>query len=118
MASFRAMWRKFYSPRNLYNLAGVIVSILCLIPTVRAVADKGSTFGLADHNTLGAVIVAFWAIVPPAFFWLDWVYFCSDMKSDAPERDIAKHTHDLSRNVWLGLVFALSLIFFKTPGGE
>jgi hypothetical protein len=84
--------------------------------SVWAALDESSQLGAPDHKTLGKFIVAFWAIVPPVFFWWDWVHFCRDMKPDAPERDVAKHTHDLARNIWLGVVAVLTFAFFKSFG--
>jgi hypothetical protein len=114
MLYLRWIRRASRSPRACYNLGGALGSIIGLVPTLFAASHPSSTFRLGSHEALGAVVVAFWAVVPPMFFWLDWVYFCRKMKFDAPERDVAIHTHDLSRNIWLGLVFALSLIFFKS----
>jgi hypothetical protein len=31
----------------------------------------------------------------------------------ADARDIAKHTHDLARNIWLGVLGVMTLAFFK-----
>jgi hypothetical protein len=62
-------------------------------------------------DTVGKIVVALWAIFPPAFFWIDWVYFCDLSTSDV--RDIAKHTHDLARNIWLGVLGVTTLTFFK-----
>lgn len=52
--------------------------------------------------------LAFWIFVPPLFFWIDWVFFCNGLQAD--EREIAKHTHDLSRNIWLALVAILGYV--------
>jgi hypothetical protein len=66
-----------------------------------------------NHDQLRNLVIGFWAIVPPLFFWIDWVMF---LPGEA-DREVAKHTHDLSRNIWLALVVTLALIFeVKLPG--
>jgi hypothetical protein len=35
------------------------------------------------------------------------------MEPGSKERNVAKHTHDLSRNIWLGLLAVLAFAFFK-----
>jgi hypothetical protein len=72
-----------------------------------------SRFLWLDHDNLGKLIVGIWALGPPIFFWVDWVYFCKYMEPGAKERDVAKHTHDLARNIWLGLLAVLAFSFFK-----
>ena len=70
-------------------------------------------FWKVDRDNLGKLIVGVWAVAPPVFFWVDWVEFCAYMKPESKERDVAKHTHDLSRNIWLGLLAVLAFAFFK-----
>jgi hypothetical protein len=64
------------------------------------------------------LVVAFWALVPPTFLWLDWVVLCA--KVSAEEREGAKHTHELARNIWLALVGVLIVLFnlhWSSAGG-
>ncbi len=56
------------------------------------------------------LLVALWAFGPPVFFWVDWVFFCDGLS--AQKLDVAKHTHDLSRNIWLMLVAILAYVVF------
>ena len=56
---------------------------------------------------LGKVLVAIWVIGPPVFFWFDWVIFCKSLPTS--EKEDAKHTHDLGRNIWLALVGILAV---------
>jgi len=58
---------------------------------------------------LGKFIVAFWMLTPPVIFWIDWVCFCRHLT--VKEKNVAKHSHDLSRNVWLALVGVLVVAF-------
>jgi hypothetical protein len=56
----------------------------------------------------GPWIVGLWVLAPPIFFWCDWVFFAPD---DGAERDRIKHTHDLSRNIWVALTAVLISLF-------
>jgi hypothetical protein len=100
--------------RAWYNGLGALVSIILAGLSLCAAYNPSSTFWGLSHENLGKVIVAFWALIPPGFFWLDWVYFCTGM-SDA-DRKIVKHTHDLARNIWIALVGVLAFAFFKISG--
>lgn len=99
--------------RNIYNWTGGILGVVFMALSLAALLCKDNLpFGWTAPMT-GKVLVAAWAILPPAFFWLDWVGFCRN--ATAPERDAAKHTHDLSRNIWLGLLGVLTFGFKLTP---
>ena len=51
------------------------------------------------------LLVGFWLLAPPIYFWLDWHLLCRDIP---PEKtDSVKHIHDLSRNIWVALVVVL-----------
>jgi hypothetical protein len=73
--------------------------------------DATSKWPFGSHEQLGSYLLGFWALVPPVYFWIDWVWFCSYMDADDDNRDIAKHTHDLSRNIWIGLIAVLAVLF-------
>jgi len=67
------------------------------------------------------IVVGSWALLPPIFFWADWVFFFEHVNVTDPVqaalRDIAKHSHDLARNIWLGLLAILYVLFaLKLPG--
>jgi hypothetical protein len=100
--------------RDRYNEVGAYVSIALALASLVLALNPCAWLSEPTHKTLGKFIVAFWAVVPPVFFWWDWVYFCAGL--GAPERDIAKHTHGLARNIWLGLVAILTFAFFKNFG--
>lgn len=53
--------------------------------------------------------VGAWTLVPPIYFWLDWVYYCKDVPADQVEG--VRHMHDLSRNIWIALVVVLVALF-------
>lgn len=77
--------------------------------------DQTSTFMSLDHRALGRLLIGIWGLVPPIFFWVDWVYLCRHLTKEQSE--IAMHTHDLGRNVWLALVAVLAVLFeLKVPG--
>lgn len=107
--------------RAVYNWIGGVVGICFAIWSLRQALDQSSTFGPLSyesftlgpwtHDQLGMFLIGFWAVVPPLFFWLDWVLFCSRLAPSDPAREVAKHTHDLSRNIWLALVGVLAVLF-------
>ena len=59
---------------------------------------------------VGPVLIGLWALGPPIFFWVDWVAFAGEINDD-PKREIAKHTHDLGRNIWIAFVAILAYLF-------
>jgi len=78
-------------------------------------SNATSTLGPVTHEQLGKVLIGFWALVPPVFLWTDWVGF---RPADQNDKENAKHTHDLSRNIWLALVAVLTVLFnIKWTGG-
>ena len=100
--------------RACYNCLGTGLSIVFAVVSVLAALNPHSKIGgMLDHKAWGAVIVAVWAILPPAFFWWDWVHYLQHEPADSEARKIAEHTHDLARNMWLGLLALVTLGFFK-----
>jgi hypothetical protein len=77
-----------------------------------------------DQPWVAMVVIGSWALLPPIFFWIDWVWFFERGDDQtildparAARRDIAKHSHDLARNIWLGLLGILYVLFaLKLPG--
>ena len=65
-------------------------------------------------DTIGQIILSFWVVAPPIFFWFDWI-ICENVDSKTAER--AKHNHDLARNIWLGFIVLLAVLFnLEWPG--
>jgi hypothetical protein len=62
---------------------------------------------------IACVALGLWVIVPPIFFWWDWFLFCDGF--DENQRDEVKHTHDLSRNIWVALVAVLLVLYNLDP---
>jgi hypothetical protein len=71
--------------------------------------------GLTDEQ-LGKILIGFWGLAPPLFFWLDWMYFCNYLPAEAEERKIAKQSYDLSRNIWIAFVAILAALFSNKLG--
>jgi len=94
-----------------YNwMVGALAAILG--PVSLFVALKQSiAFDFCSRACLGRSMLAFWLLIPPVFFWLDWVVFSRNFTP--ARREVAQHTHDLRRNVWLAPV----VIFGLTLGG-
>jgi hypothetical protein len=116
--------REIAMTRHDYNLWMGIVPSLAMV-AFTAVAAIGhfnggswTPFGAWDvfgKNT-GKVLVAIWVLFPPVFLWGDWLLYWPTLDKDA--QDAAKHLHDLSRNIWLGLVAVLVATYgLKITGG-
>jgi hypothetical protein len=101
--------------RSKYNwIVGVFASVLG--PVSLYVALKQSiAFDFCSRGCVGKSLLAVWLLIPPVFFWMDWVVFSRNLT--APEREVAQHSHDLSRNIWLALVASLVVIFGLTFSG-
>jgi hypothetical protein len=100
--------------REKYNAWGVGLSMtFAIVSVLAAINPHSKLWTLLDHQNWGRLIVAVWTIAPPVFFWIDWVCF---LPADAGEREVAKHTHDLARNIWLGLLAVVTYAFFKDLG--
>jgi len=98
-----------------YNwIVGVLAAILGPVSLFVAL-NQSIVFGFCSRACMGKSLLAFWLLIPPVFFWLDWVVFSRNLTP--PQREMAQHTHDLSRNVWLALVASLVVIFGLTLGG-
>lgn len=102
--------------RSTFNwIGGSAASILGLWTLCQAVHPE-SQFPMQNHAALGYLLIGFWALAPPVFFWIDWVFFCQGLPK--AELEIAQHTHDLSRNIWLALLAILAVAFgVKLAGG-
>ena len=98
-----------------YNwMVGALAAILG--PVSLFIALKPSiVFDFCSRACIGKSMLTFWLLIPPVFFWLDWVVFSRNFTP--AQREVAQHTHDLSRNVWLALVASLVAIFGLTLGG-
>lgn len=59
------------------------------------------------------LIIGFWVLAPPVYFWLDWHVLCA--KIPAQHVESVKHIHDLSRNIWIALISVLSALFGIGP---
>jgi hypothetical protein len=112
------MTRKTYN--KVFGWVGGLFAIASLLMGI------ASRFQVQPFNQpyVAMLVVGSWALVPPIFFWVDWVWFFEhgdDKAVVTPEhaarRDIAKHSHDLGRNIWLGLLAILYVLFaLKLPG--
>jgi hypothetical protein len=68
-------------------------------------------------NPLKPSIVGVWVLLPPIWFWVEWVWVSRQI--DEKERERIKHMHDLARNIWIALLAILVGLFdidvFKNP---
>jgi hypothetical protein len=96
--------------RRFFNVSLGLISTIAAVWTLMLVYQRVSLPNPSPVSVLEKAVTAFWALGPPVFFWLDWVMFAGRMEDD--EREIAKHTHDLARNIWLGLLAILIYALF------
>jgi hypothetical protein len=67
-------------------------------------------------SVAGLVLVAFWSLAPPLWFFFEWVILCPTL--DETEQARIKHSHDLGRNVWVAYVIVVAVVAGITwPGG-
>lgn len=95
--------------RSTYNFAGGVCAAILAFFSLLAGLGCTSKLSLSAHNSLAHFVIGFWVLFPPVFFWVDWVWFCRHLSKDA--LDVTKHTHDLSRNIWLALIVVLAVLF-------
>jgi len=93
------------NPRGKFNLffAGVAAIVAAFSLAV------GLCPWFSELKKLGPGLTAIWVLAPPIFFWCDWVLFPRELDKDA--REIAKHTHDLARNIWVAFAAILAYLF-------
>ena len=71
--------------------------------------SEGGTTKLAQ-----VVIVALWTILPPIFFWIEyiWLYKPTFSMADKDRFEAFKYQQDLSSKIWLALVSVLLMLYF------
>ena len=97
--------------RKTFNTICAVVSIILAIASILIgiIITTSET-----KDTIGQIILSIWVIAPPIFFWIDWI-MCENVDSKTAER--AKHNHDLARNIWLGFIVLLAVLFdLEWPG--
>ncbi|MEM7477968.1 MAG: hypothetical protein AAF483_23525 [Planctomycetota bacterium] len=95
--------------RRLYMGVGVYGGgALGIASLVTAIVDYAMEGIVPDGVAIA--IVAIWIIAPPIFWWWDWVRY-SGKNPEKDVRDDAKHTQELSRNIWFALAVILIAAF-------
>jgi hypothetical protein len=102
--------------RDYLNIISGAVGVVFALAALWAGLDESSKWMFASHEELGSYLLAIAFVVPPVYFWIDWVWLCSFMAANDGRRGVAKHTHDLARNIWLGLIAILAVLFKISPG--
>lgn len=97
--------------RRVYAALGAVAALILSALSLTAVLDDRILVGTLTSEQLDLVLIAFWLLVPPLFFWVDWVWFCRSIPHDSAERRTISHTHSLSRNIWAAFVVLLLLLF-------
>jgi hypothetical protein len=60
----------------------------------------------------GRLLLAAWAILPPIWFWIEWIFLCDGLSPE--QREDRKHNQELSRNVWLAMIVLL-VVYLRIP---
>ena len=100
---------KFDTRADFNNFFTIVSIIGGLISLGLGVASWFNLLG-SFPKAIGPYVVFAWVLFPPIFFWVDWVAF-SDELNTAVQRDFAKHTHDLGRNIWIAFTAILAYLF-------
>jgi hypothetical protein len=100
---------KLLKKRRRYNYICGALGVLFGVLSLCAAFIASPTMGHDSREQLGKFVVGFWVLIPPIFFWVDWVKYSRGLSKD--QLDKVKHTHDLSRNIWLALVVLLVSLF-------
>jgi hypothetical protein len=89
----------------------VVFSVLTLFAAAKLRPLSGKTGGA---KTFGYLLLAFWAIAPPVWFFFEWVYLVDHKLPEEVAR--ISHSHDLGRNVWIAYIAVLaSMLGVKWP---
>jgi hypothetical protein len=97
------------------KLSTIYSAVLAIASLFVAVLYSLGCIDVCYWKPIGGVIVGGWAIIPPVWLFYDWVFFRD--KVSRLEWDAIKHTHDLVRNLWLGLLGVLTALFGFRPLG-
>jgi hypothetical protein len=106
-----------YNKANLrkdYNKwGGIIGVVLAALSLIFALVPLLRTFVIVHfpQKIFEYIIVGFWVLVPPMFFWFDWVVLCPYLHLGDTELEQVAHTHELSRNIWLAVIVLLGATF-------
>ena len=69
----------------------------------------GNDYVTLDKNQIVRLLFTIWLVTPPFLMLIDWVLFCGNY--DLVRLDIVRHTHGLTRNIWIGALGLLVLLF-------
>lgn len=94
--------------RTRFNRLGTALSIVAALISLALGAVYRSDRECLPKS-LGPVLVGVWVLLPPVWFWFEWVFYSSEQKE--LERSRVQHLHDLSRTIWLALVVVLAALF-------
>jgi len=81
---------------------------LNLNPSSRVI-PFGSEYLNIDRNGMIRIIVLVWLIGPPVALFIDWSIFCRNY--DLVKLELIRHAHDLIRNMWVGFLGVLIILF-------
>ena len=63
------------------------------------------------EKLLGAyILLGFWALIPPIWFFLEWVFLRKYLVNENRKKEDIKYTQGLARNIWIALVVVLAAI--------
>ena len=83
------------------------------------VGSHGGSLTWPQIQFHGYILIGFWVIVPPIWFFFEFQCLHPNMLDNANELSRVKHAQDLGRNIWLSFVVVLAAIIgIKWPPGS
>jgi len=82
-------------------------------PTVNAVKSQEDVKSLTRTGKWKVAILLFWMVLPPIWFWFEYVgLYRYDNEDQREKLDEFKYTQDVASKIWIALVTALTILYF------
>lgn len=94
----------------------ILTYLFALISTTLAVCAFLFSFIKPEWLTKDAkgAILAFWLVFPPLWFWFEYCFLFKGQENQESLESF-KYAHEVSRNLWIGISAALTLLYFGHP---
>lgn len=84
--------------------------VLAAASLIWAVRLRTAGVALEQRKTRSYLLLAFWVLVPPVWFFFEFQYLHPDIyPQNSFELSRVEHSQDLARNVWLAFVVVLAV---------
>ena len=95
--------------RNFVTMLTFISFVFCAVTIIVAILTEKA-------NTFIKIVMVIWLLVPPAWFWVEYIFIFNKKKKDDDLYDSferLKYRQTLGRNVWAAVVAFLFFKFFN-----